>query len=59
MKYNFTFIVNDPMMEVKIESALRSDGYKTQRDGRRLTVIGVDDEWRAIIEKHADRLWAF
>lgn len=59
MKYNYTFIINDPMMEVKIESALRSDGYAVQRTGRKLTVIGVDAEWRALIERYADRLWAF
>lgn len=59
MKYNYTFITDDPMMEVKVEAGLRSDGYKVQRQGRRLTVVGIDDEWRAIIEKHAGRMWAF
>ncbi len=59
MKFNYTFIVNDPMMEVKIESGLRSDGYAVQRSGRKLTVVGVNEEWRALIERYADRLWAF
>lgn len=59
MKYNYTFIVNDPMTEVKIESALRSDGYKVQRAGRKLTVIGINEEWRNVLERYADMLWAF
>jgi hypothetical protein len=25
----------------------------------KLTVVGVNEEWRALIERYADRLWAF
>ena len=59
MKYNMSFIIDDPMMEVKVEAGLRSDGYKVQRHGRKLTVVGIDAEWRGIIERYANRLWAF
>lgn len=59
MKYNVTFIVYDPLMEIRIEAGLRGDGYAVQRMGRKLTVIGINEEWRGIIEKHANRLWQF
>ena len=59
MKYNVTFIVYDPLTEIRIEAGLRGDGYAVQRTGRKLTVIGINEEWRSIIEQYANRLWQF
>lgn len=59
MKYNATFIIEDGMTEIMVETVCRGEGYKVTRDGKKLTVIGMTEmEFNWLLE-NANQIWPF
>lgn len=56
--YNMTFIGN-AYLEAKIIGMCEERGLSWRKDGIRVSVIGIDQHMRDIIEKDSDNFWGW
>lgn len=56
--YNISFVGNT-MLEIKVIGLCEERGFSWRKSGEKVSVMGVDNEVRDIIEKHSDRFWGW
>lgn len=58
--YNMGFYFRNMEVEVSFLAGLELEGIRVRHlGGGRYSAIGLSEEHREFIEKHADRFWAF
>lgn len=57
--YNMSFITTDMMIEMKVIGLCEERGYSWRKNSTKISVMGVDNEIRDIIEKHSDKFWGW
>lgn len=59
MKYNMTFVTGNMMLEIKIIGMAEERGLQWRKTGMKVSIVGLDEEMRDIIEAHCDRFWGW